>query len=272
MTYNILTLSSHISDNSLKTVHTTLNEVANTFRRDFRITDIHPTSNDSQIASLIKSAHAVFVCNAESLRMLDICKNANLHTRLTRILSTDFDAIIASDAYGGLSANDSGYTNNGTFGREAFDVIRYSELEIERSARIAFEHAQTRQKSLLLADKADTLLSSKLWRKIVADINEDYPDVSVNALDISDALSLATQSPSRLDTILCPRIFADTLTSLLRTKDNYCSAQCYLGDTTLGAYCLLDNYNNALLSISSALRYSFDMQEEADFVENKIIT
>ncbi len=200
------------------------------------------------------------------------------------ILSKGVDLVIVRDVDGGIYFGENGFRINGKFGREAFDTERYSELEIERVARIAYELARTRNKSVALADKATSLTSSRLWRKIVTDINEDYPDVRLDMLDISEIAKRLAQNPAQFDVILTSNLFGDAITAFagaLVGSEN-AMPSITLGDTTLGFYgakcdtpdCFAKNgvVNpvGEILACASMLRLSFDLAKEATALENAV--
>lgn len=262
MVYNILSLQGALEnhENAIDTLRHPLNARGD----DLNVTKAS-IADLSQICTLAKKAHAIF-CDSNLKAhplLLSVCESLNFHTRLTHIKNSRTDVVVASEAYGALDKNDSGFTNNSTFGREAYDTIRYSELQIERTARIAFEIAQTRNKSLCLSDMATYLLSSKLWHKIIADINEDYPNVFVSSLDFEDALQSTLQNPSALDVLLSPRPLADVHVSILTKQDDTVSSTCYVGDTPTGIYCLSSSDSENLLATTFCLRHSFDLYEQA---------
>lgn len=187
---------------------------------------------------------------------------------------------IVSDTAGGIA--ESGFRNNQTFGREAYDVMSYSELEIERVARIAYELAECSRRHVTLVDMANKLTTSKLWRKIVTDINEDYPYVSVNMLIANDAVNQLLKSPLQSDIILTPSLLADILGRICEATEN-CDSNtnerkvmptAYLGETTLGMYGINAQSQNQILgimlSISMMLRHSLDMCDAAKIIENAV--
>lgn len=92
------------------------------------------------------------------------------------------------DGFGGIYHGKKGFNTNKTFGREAYDIASYGELEVERTARIAYEIAENSNRKLLLADRADSLATSALWRKAVVDINEDYPFVNIDCKYVEDTI------------------------------------------------------------------------------------
>lgn len=200
------------------------------------------------------------------------------------IVSKGVDFVIVRDVVGGIYFGENGFRINDKFGREAFDTERYSELEIERVARIAYELARTRNKSVVLADKANNLTTSRLWRKIVTDINEDYPDVRLDMLDISEIAKYLAQNPARFDVILTTNLFGEAITAFVDAlvgSENVMHT-ITLGDTTLGLYdakcdtpeCFAKNgvVNpiGEILACASMLRLSLDLDKEATAIENAV--
>ncbi len=195
----------------------------------------------------------------------------------------EFDFITVCDAASGICFGEQGYSNNPSFGREAYDVERYSELEIERVARVAYELADRRHRILTLADKADSMTTSKLWRKIVTDINEDYPYVRVDALSTGEAAAKIVSEPYSQDVILTSNLFGSILNGMCSAlADSDSVAQSSFGETALGIYGVQTEggsiYNNGetnpcgmILACADMLKNSFDLQTEADIIEKATI-
>ena len=96
-------------------------------------------------------------------------------------------------------------------GQSATDVCSYSVEEISRMAHLAFKAAQQRSKKLTLVDKANVLETSRLWRKTVAKIGEEYPDVNLDFLFIDNAAMQMILNPTQFDVILTENMFGDIL-------------------------------------------------------------
>lgn len=200
------------------------------------------------------------------------------------ILEKGIDVVTVRELTGGIYFGERGYRQNPIFGREAFDTEAYSELEIERVARVAYELAEKRSRRLCLVDKANVLCSSRLWRKIVADLNEDYPSVSVEAMYVDNASMQLALNPSRFDVILTSNMFGDILTDLTAALVGSIGIMpsASLGETTLGMYEAIHgsapdiagqniaNPIGTILSASMMLRHSFDMAEEGNTIENAV--
>lgn len=200
------------------------------------------------------------------------------------ILEKGIDLVTVRELTGGIYFGERGFRQNATFGREGFDTEAYSELEIERVARVAYELAEKRSRRLCLVDKANVLCTSRLWRKIVADLNEDYPTVAVNAMYVDNAAMQLALNPSQFDVILTSNMFGDILTDLTAALVGSIGVMpsASLGDTTLGMYEAIHgsapdiaeqnkaNPIGTILSCAMLLRHSFDMEEEAQSIENAV--
>ncbi|MGL4791437.1 MAG: isocitrate/isopropylmalate family dehydrogenase, partial [Anaerotignaceae bacterium] len=94
------------------------------------------------------------------------------------IVGDSLDIMIVRELTGGIYFGDRGY-REGKYGNEAYDTESYSELEVKRIAKIAFEAAMSRSKRLTSVDKANVMESSRLWRKVVTEMAKDYPEVEL---------------------------------------------------------------------------------------------
>ena len=211
-----------------------------------------------------KTANAIlfFAADNQEERIADsIRKSLGLYAQITT-LSHNIDNVnhsycIVQDKNGGIYEGEKGFANNSSFGREAYDVERYSELEIERTARVAYDIANDSRRALTLADKADKLTSSKLWRKIVADVNEDYPFVSVDMQDVTDVLDTIIKNPTTLDIVLSTSLFGDMLAAVAKALSDYTPSISFVGDTPLAMYgfCTSDLSTISKSSVSSLIAF-----------------
>lgn len=193
------------------------------------------------------------------------------------------DLITVRELTGGIYFGERGY-RTGAFGREAYDTERYSEIEIERVARIAFELAEKRARRVCLVDKANVLTTSKLWRKVTADINEDYPSVMLEAMYVDNAAMQLALDPSRFDVILTSNMFGDILSDLTAAIVGSIGVMpsASLGATMLGMYEAIHGSApdlagknvadpiGTVLSAAMMLRLSFDLDEEAEIIEKAV--
>ena len=96
-------------------------------------------------------------------------------------------------------------------GRVAVDTLWYTEAEIRRVVRLAFELARGRSKRLTSVDKANVLASSRLWRKVVEEVRSDYPDVEVTHQLVDSCAMLLIRQPARFDVLVTENLFGDIL-------------------------------------------------------------
>ena len=127
------------------------------------------------------------------------------------ILARGIDLVIVRELTGGIYFGERGY-RGGKFGREAFDTECYSEIEIERVARIAYELAEKRGRRMCLVDKANVLASSRLWRKVAQEVAQLYPDVTTDYMFVDNAAMRMIQEPTFFDVMVTENTFGDILT------------------------------------------------------------
>jgi len=116
------------------------------------------------------------------------------------------DIVIFRELTGGAYFGEKGRTENG-----AFDTITYTREEIYRLVERGFELAQKRKKVLHSIDKANVLETSRLWREVVAEVNEKYPDVKVEHLYVDNAALQLVINPKQFDVIVTENMFGDIL-------------------------------------------------------------
>ena len=198
------------------------------------------------------------------------------------IAEKGFDLVIVRELIGGIYFGERGY-RKGALGREAYDTECYSEIEIERIARVAFELAQKRSKKLTSIDKANVLESSRLWRYVIHDVAQDYPDVFVEDMLVDNAAMQIAKNPAQFDVIVTSNMFGDILSDLssVLTGSIGLLPSSSLGETTLGLYepihgsapDLAPNVANPIGTILSAammLEDSFNMPEEGKTIRDAV--
>ena len=166
----------------------------------------------------------------------------------------------------------------------ATDEMKYSESEIERIGKVAFEVAIKRNKRVVSIDKANVLDTSKLWRKVMHELSEKYKDVQYEDMLVDSASMQIIKNPSRFDVVVTENMFGDILSdeaSVLAGSIGMMPSAS-LGSTKLGLYEPIhgsapdiagQNISNPIGTISSVammLRYSLDMSKEADDIEKAV--
>lgn len=168
--------------------------------------------------------------------------------------------------------------------KTAVDSMKYSDYEVERICRVAFEMARKRRKKVTSIDKANVLDSSRLWREISHKAAADYPDVEFSDMLVDNAAMQLVRNPAQFDVIVTENLFGDILSdeASMITGSLGMLPSASLGEGTLGLYEPIhgsapdiagQNKANPIATILSAammLRYSFDLQEEADCIEGAV--
>lgn len=163
----------------------------------------------------------------------------------------------------------------------AVDTLSYNENEIRRIAKRAFDIAMKRNKKVCSVDKANVLDSSRLWRKVVEEVAKDYPEVSLSHMYVDNCAMQLVMNPAQFDVILTENMFGDILSdeASMVTGSIGMLSSASLNDTKFGLYepshgsapdiAGQDKANPiaTILSAAMMLRYSFDLDQEADAVE-----
>ena len=165
--------------------------------------------------------------------------------------------------------------------RVATDEMTYSEPEVERIGRVAFESARKRGGKLASVDKANVLDSSRLWRATMHKLAEEYSDVEYSDILVDNTAMQLIKNPSQFDVIVTENMFGDILSdeASMLTGSIGMMPSASLSDTTLGMYEPihgsapdiagkdLANPIGTIMSVAMMLRFSFDMADEADAIE-----
>ena len=166
----------------------------------------------------------------------------------------------------------------------AKDELVYNENEIRRIAKRGFEIAMKRRKKVTSVDKANVLDSSRLWRKIVDEVAADYPEVTLEHMLVDNCAMQLVKDPAQFDVILTENMFGDILSdeASMVTGSIGMLASASLNDTKFGLYEPsggsapdiagkgIANPIATILSAAMMLRYSFDLDKEADAVERAV--
>ncbi len=199
------------------------------------------------------------------------------------IVENGFDIMIVRELTGGIYFGERGM-REGKYGEEAYDTECYSRMEIERICKVAYETALKRKGNLISIDKANVLDSSRLWRKIVHEMEKDYPTVTVSDMLVDNAAMQLVRNPAQFDVIVTTNMFGDILSDEASqiTGSIGMLPSASLGDNTRGLYEPIhgsapdiagQNKANPIATILSAsmmLLYSFNLKEEADNIVNAV--
>lgn len=199
------------------------------------------------------------------------------------ISSAGFDMMIMRELTGGLYFGERHTTEeNGV--RKAVDTLTYDENEIRRITIKGFEIAMKRKKKVTSVDKANVLDSSRLWRKVVEEVAADYPEVTLEHMLVDNCAMQLVKNPGQFDVILTENMFGDILSdeASMVTGSIGMLASASLNDTKFGLYEPshgsapdiagkgIANPIATILSAAMMLRFSFDLDREADAVERAV--
>ncbi|MDD4316604.1 MAG: 3-isopropylmalate dehydrogenase [Clostridia bacterium] len=219
--------------------------------------------------------------NIRPARLMPILKDACPLKK--EVAEKGFDMIIIRELTGGIYYGERG-RRIGQNGVEAYDTELYSEMEIERIARTAYEIAMGRKKQLISIDKANVLESSRLWREVVHKLNAEYPEVKVTDMLVDNAAMQLVRNPSQFDVVVTGNMFGDILSDEASqiTGSIGLLPSASLGESGRGMYEPIHgsapdiagrNIANpiaTILSVAMMLRFSFKLEKEAAAVENAV--
>jgi 3-isopropylmalate dehydrogenase len=168
--------------------------------------------------------------------------------------------------------------------RQGFNTLVYSESEIERIARVAFESASKRQGRLCSVDKANVLEATELWREVVTNVGKDYPNVELEHMYVDNAAMQLVRNPKQFDVMVTTNMFGDILSDLasMLTGSIGMLPSASLASDGSGMYepchgsapdIAGQNIANPLatiLSLSMLFRYSLDEAQIADQIEQAV--
>ena len=199
------------------------------------------------------------------------------------ISDAGFDMMIMRELTGGLYFGERHTTEeNGV--RKAVDTLTYDENEIRRIAIKGFDIAMKRRKKVTSVDKANVLDSSRLWRKVVEEVAKDYPEVALEHMLVDNCAMQLVKDPAQFDVILTENMFGDILSdeASMVTGSIGMLSSASLNDTKFGLYEPshgsapdiagkdIANPIATVLSAAMMLRFTFDLDKEADAMEKAV--
>ena len=194
------------------------------------------------------------------------------------------DLMIVRELTGGIYFGKREHYNTEDRGEEAADRMAYSEKEIERIGRRAFELARLRRKKVASVDKANVLETSRLWRKVMHRLAEEYADVAYEDVLVDNAAMQLVRDPGQFDVVVTENMFGDILSdeASMITGSIGLLPSAAIGDTAPGLYEPIhgsapdiagqDKANPiaTILSVAMMFRYSFQLSEEAKAIEDAV--
>ena len=199
------------------------------------------------------------------------------------IIGDGFDLVVMRELTGGLYFGErKTFEEDGV--TKAVDTLTYSEEEIRRIAIRGFDIAMKRRKKVTSVDKANVLDSSRLWRKVVNEVAKDYPEVELEHMLVDNCAMQLVRDPKQFDVILTENMFGDILSdeASMVTGSIGMLSSASLKEGSFGLYEPshgsapdiagqdIANPIATILSASMLLRYSFNMDEAADAIDNAV--
>lgn len=241
--------------------------------------DSQPGNNRPEKGLLgLRSAMGLF-CN---LRPATIYPELSQASPLkAEIVEKGVDVLVVRELTGGIYFGDKGRSEDG---RTAWDTMKYSDSEIARISRKAFDAARLRKSHVTLVDKSNVLESSRLWREVVKEVAQDYPDVRLDFMYVDNAAMQLVRNPAQFDVLLTENMFGDILSdeASMITGSIGMLASASLREDSFGMYEPIHgsapdiagkNIANPIATILSAamlLRYSFSLEKEAASIERAV--
>ncbi len=223
----------------------------------------------------------------KALNLFANLRPANLYDELVDACplknQPSFDMLMVRELTGGLYFGERRtIEENGI--RKSTDSLTYDENEIRRIAIKGFEIARKRNKKVTSVDKANVLDSSRLWRQVVEEVSKDYPDVTLEHMLVDNCAMQIVKNPSQFDVILTENMFGDILSDEASMVAGSIGmlASASLNDSKFGLYEPshgsapdiagkdIANPIATVLSAAMMLRYSFDLDKEANAIEQAV--
>jgi 3-isopropylmalate dehydrogenase len=193
--------------------------------------------------------------------------------------------LIVRELLGGLYFGQPRSIEGADGSRHAVNTMRYSEPEVDRIARVAFELARARRRRVLSVDKSNVLECSRLWREVVTRIGAEFPDVELSHMYVDSAAMSLVLKPTQFDVILTENMFGDILSD---QAGGVVGALGLLASASIGGPVGLyepvhgsapdiagkgvANPLGAILSAAMMLRHSFGLSREAECIEAAVVS
>ena len=241
-----------------------------------------PAERPERAALLPLRSHFKLFCNFRPAKIFAGLES--LSPLRADIAAQGFDILCVRELTGGIYfGQPKGIEGEGAQ-EKGFDTEVYHRFEIERIAKVAFESARLRRKKVTSVDKSNVLSSSILWRKVVEEVHQSYPDVELNHIYIDNATMQLVKNPAQFDVLLCNNMFGDILSDEVAMISGSMGllSSASLNESSFGLYEPaggsapdiagkdIANPTAQLLSAAMMLRYSLNEPEAATAMEAAI--
>jgi 3-isopropylmalate dehydrogenase len=175
--------------------------------------NLPPTEQPERASLLGLRGHFGLFCNMRPAQLQTAM--SQLSPLRADISQAGFDILVMRELTGGIYFGEpKGRQNQGQEDEAAFDTMIYSRKEISRITHLAFQAAQKRNNKVISVDKANVLASSQLWREVVNNIAQDYPEVELEHMYVDNAAMQLVRNPAQFDVMLCSNLFGDILSDI----------------------------------------------------------
>jgi 3-isopropylmalate dehydrogenase len=243
-----------------------------------------PAEQPERGALLPLRKHFGLYCNLRPAKVFPTLASAS--PLKPEIVKTGFDILCVRELTGGIYFGEPKGREGEGPNERAYDTMVYTQFEIERIARLAFEAAQKRNGRVTSVDKANVLFSMVLWREVVTQVAKEYPDVTLNHIYVDNATMQLVKNPHQFDVLLCGNMFGDIISDecAMITGSMGLLASASLNEKKFGLYEPaggsapdiagkgIANPIAQILSAAMMLRYTFGEIKAADAVEAAIST
>lgn len=241
-----------------------------------------PAQQPERAALLPLRKHFGLYCNLRPAKIFPSLASASpLHPD---IVKDGFDILCVRELTGDIYFGQPKGREGSGPEEKAYDTMVYTRYEIERIARMAFDFARKRQGRVASVDKANVLTTMVLWREVVTEVAKDYPDVALTHIYVDNAAMQLVKNPHQFDVLLCGNMFGDILSDecAMITGSMGLLASASLNEEKFGLYEPaggsapdiagkgIANPLAQILSASMMLRFSLDLPEAADAIENAV--
>lgn len=194
------------------------------------------------------------------------------------------DMLVVRELIGGIYFGKPKGIEKTATGERGINTEVYTTEEVRRIAKVAFEAARKRRKKVMSVDKANVLESSELWRRVVTEVQKDYPDVELSHIYVDNCAMQLVRNPRQFDVLLCNNMFGDILSdeaamltgSIGMLPSASVGAQVGLFEPIHGSAPDIAGKNIAnpiatIASVGMMLSYSFHLDKEAAAIETAIV-
>jgi len=245
--------------------------------------NLPPTEQPERASLLGLRGHFGLFCNMRPAQLQ--AAMSHLSPLRADISEQGFDILVMRELTGGIYFGEpKGRHNPGTPEEAGYDTMIYSRKEITRIAKLAFEAAQKRNSKVISVDKANVLSSSVLWREVVNEIAQDYPNVELEHMYVDNAAMQLVKDPAQFDVMLCSNLFGDILSDIcaMITGSMGLLPSASLNEQGFGMYEPaggtapdiagkgIANPIAQILSAALLLRYSLNHNDAATAIENAV--